>query len=1673
MKKSLISKILASMLVITLTSANFLLLGMYASKTYAISDVLSAQSQKTSNENVEFDVYFKNSKGENTHTITKDINDQDNKMFIWLKVQKGYIKNAQIKLMAEEGLSNVRFTNTNKPSELIKGIDENNNIVELKQIDRNSEVVIEIPIEFNKEDKYDVLNLAKENIAKLSAIFVSDNGKERNITGSVKTKVEIDAEANADIEQKVATVIPYTLQNSKGLVVQTIISTGLENNNLPVQETNLTVKVPEINGVKPKRVNVTANSTMATNGQDGINFGKENWNYDEEKSEINIIVKNEKDSNNIVSWKKNCKDEYVVTYIFEEEIDTPFSISQNAKVTITTYNNEIAKNEILQQIQIEDSIGQIVYNSINSITNKLSKGNLYSKSERDNKYKVAQNIDIANNELVDEIVIKNIQDKFVDENGKEYVTSIKDTNYTYYQKTTISKKNFENVLGAEGKIIIKDTLNNKLVEFNKDTAVDEEGKFVFNYEDINVSEITVTLSKPISEGRIILNHEKTLKGNIPYSRAQIEKFRNIKVESNGISTINNIEIAKNNDSSNMKLVEPQTRIEASASTNNLSTVIENENVEMRVVLKTNDIDCDLYKNPIIEIVLPNYIEDIKLNAINLLFSEELEIADYKITRNSNEEVVITIMLKGEETTYSTDSFTKGANIIVDANIKLKELTPTLKQNAKIYVTNQNVTTYENEEKSKGYTQVELNSVAPVGVVTTNTVSSYNNAKDVVTSISGKEAVGKLDLASNAQTALISMNIINNNEKPIENISILGRVPFEGNKDVLTNKDLETTLNAQIKSNIISAGIDSSKVEVYYSQNAQATKDLQDANNGWTKSLDVNLVKSYLIVIKDYKMETGEIIGFGYNIGIPENLNYNKTLASNYAVYYNEQQEETVNKPVQVAGATPVTLTTGEGIEVETNLSANIQGDIKEGERIKYTLSIKNIGNKDANNITVKVPIPEGTIYTRYMTSEEYEEEYQEYVESGYVDFHDITEYVKTIDTIKPNETLNVEFDLKVKSMLDTPIEQFVETYAIVEAPKLQNSIHTNTVKSKIVEGYITAEMKTFPTEANGLLKENDTITYTVELKNVSQKDRTNVKVQMKVPDGTTYKNAYGSGFGNNKIDELQYDKNTRVVTYTIQKIEGQEPFNVKLEVIADKLEDGTYERTFKNQATVTCAETTKIVTTNEVHNEIKLAVLNVTFSNNKGEAQITDNDQIEYYIRIDNKTSGLAKNVEIIDYMPEEFVYQGATISIDDGITSSKSSSGRKATLKLDIPEGKTAKITLKMDIKSLTEAQIKEVENKIEVKCTGIGYSRQHTTKHVIKATSNIVNNSGDNQTTNNNKYNISGTAWIDDNKNGRKDEQEDIIPGMEVILMNADSGKIVKDESGNTLKKVTNEKGSYTFENLEKGSYIVVFLYDVAEFDVTTYKKEGLNEAENSNAVTMTLNIDGTNRITAISDKLSLYSSNIYNINIGLYVNQKFDLRLDKTITKISETSSKETKEHTYNNLKVAKLDLKSKTVKNTTVVIEYKIKVTNEGAVEGYAKKIVDYIPQDMKFNAELNKDWYVGEDGNIYSTALANTILEPGQSQELTLLLTKTMTENNTGIVNNNAEIYESYNDFGIKDYDSTAENNVQDEDNQNYADEVLEIKTGEVYVYTLITLITICIFGLGIYYINKKVLRKIQ
>ena len=177
----------------------------------------------------------------------------------------------------------------------------------------------------------------------------------------------------------------------------------------------------------------------------------------------------------------------------------------------------------------------------------------------------------------------------------------------------------------------------------------------------------------------------------------------------------------------------------------------------------------------------------------------------------------------------------------------------------------------------------------------------------------------------------------------------------------------------------------------------------------------------------------------------------------------------------------------------------------------------------------------------------------------------------------------------------------------------------------------------------------------------------------------------------------------------------------------------------------------------------------------------------------------------------------------------------------------------------------------------------------------------------------------------------------------------------------------------------------------------------------------------------------------------------------------------EHQYEN-NFAKTDFESKYVNQSSMIIEYEIKVTNEGAIEGYAKKIVDYIPKEFKFSSELNKDWYEGGDGAIYNVSLANEIIKPGETKKLTVVLTKNINSEGFGMFSNTAEIYEASNNYGMTDIDSTPGNRVLEEDDYSNANVLVGIKTGEVAIYTTLTICIIAIVGTGVYVIRKKVLR---
>ena len=141
--------------------------------------------------------------------------------------------------------------------------------------------------------------------------------------------------------------------------------------------------------------------------------------------------------------------------------------------------------------------------------------------------------------------------------------------------------------------------------------------------------------------------------------------------------------------------------------------------------------------------------------------------------------------------------------------------------------------------------------------------------------------------------------------------------------------------------------------------------------------------------------------------------------------------------------------------------------------------------------------------------------------------------------------------------------------------------------------------------------------------------------------------------------------------------------------------------------------------------------------------------------------------------------------------------------------------------------------------------------------------------------------------------------------------------------------------------------------------------------------------------------------------------------TVKKVYYDTEKITVEFSDTNL--AKVEIKGKYLKGSVVIVEYKIRVTNNGEVAGYAKKIADYKPSELKFNSKINPDWY--QSGNVLYT-----------------------TSSNTGLTNNKAEIEEYYNSQGIID-------EILERDNDtSQADLIISVSTGAAIKYMVTTLI---------------------
>lgn len=1611
MVKQILRKTIALFLVMVMTMGNVSLIG---TNVYAAFEELEQQKTESSDKNVSFDTYFQVG-NTRMHGVTLDAK-QEAYVNFEVKVGNGFLKDSTI------SLNNANFEIESIEAQSIDGIVKNStaNTIELNQINSNKTVTISAKIKMGHPEYVETNYCQRETTATFVSNYTNIKGKENTINAQIN--VGISWIAN-ELQTSIDSNVQKYMQFGDKAVIETKITSTLNENVLPMKNTNIKVTVPKVGENLPKEVRVHAISTKATNGiTNGESFNADNWNYNSESGELTINVENTANQEGKVAWK-NGTDEYIVTYIYETTETIP-AIEIKAQNTITTYTEATAENSIEKTEAITLNGSYVDYGITG--TEKVSKGYIYANSVYETNYNENITANISYKDATEGLIFTKDVEAYNTDNGKTAADA-------YYKSTIISKLNFEKILGQEGQIKIfnGETL---LGTIDKNTQPDENGNLVYNYT-ANYNTIRIETTKPVEEGIINIENNKAITATSSYNYETQKIIRNI--ETTLIGTSANQEAQTQTAITNLE--ETTTKAHVEIGTPNLSTVVTNENVEIRAVLEADDITDDLYKNPTVRIELPEEVESINVKSANVLFGDGFQISSIGIESNR----ILHIALAGEQTQYITDN-NKGITVIINADINVRKTATSAEKQVTMNITNEKAISLENE----GVSSTPLNIVAPKGVIT------LNSAKNTLTGEAGTslgENKKEIELQRKAKEQIVQYTntVINNNGGTISNLKILGTIPSKGDK-------YGSTIDTKFASNVESAeGLD---ITVYYSENINATTDLNNAENGWKAEITENS-KAYLVEVNS-AVKQGQELNFTYNVDLGENLEYGVKAISSYKVEYTEgtgtenqlasldnvnlakyaiaEAEQNQTTPTETVEATPVLLKTEDGVKLEASLSNDAAETVDVDDVITYTVKVKNTGSIVAENLKAQITVPDGACYVVREKVDSYNEDY--------VEKEDKT-IIKEIEKVEPGQTVNISFNLKAKE------EKSIEINADI-LNETEKYCTTNIISTKIEKMDFTVKMEEIYTRDENEEREskqqvNIPILYVISINNKNESEKLkNITAKVKIPENVDYSSTVINDEENPK--NVKYDENTRELNIKLDDIEKYSTENqdwmreIYLYVIPNNTDESYI------QAEVTGNKKTVL------SNKCQIAAIpmrvEVSATANKESGYITEfEDDIIYTIKMKNNSEQEISNIDLEVNLPNEFEYSTSYINGEEKLLKESDDEKTLTRIGIDLEPGE------EYEVKIVTNVYIeKKIDNDINlstrIKIDKLKFSKEFN--YILEKEHN--NDNPDNPDDNKGTYKISGTAWLDANKDATITEGETKVANIPVKAL---------DKDGNVKATATTaEDGTYTLQGLAKGTYTVIFEYDSSKYMLTEYQKEGTEESKNSKVVDGSYN----GKKVATTNNITIDNTSIANINIGLIEGSNFDLSLNKKVTQISMANTKTTKTKKYDT-QLAKIDLDYKYINSTKIAVEYEITVTNEGDIPGYASKIVDYLPEGFDFSSELNKDWYTSGNG-IETNALEKELINPGESKTVTLVLTKNMTENGNGIYSNTAEIAEAYNDYAKEDSDSTPGNNKEGEDDQSSANVILGLKTGGPITYITLTITIMALVSIAAYEINKRVLK---
>lgn len=1623
---------------------------------------------------------------EATNEVTQKANEQLEGLAIEITIgagKNGYLKSAKVNI---KDLENQIFKlKEDIPlGQYIQSIDQNK--IKLRQINSGTEVKVYLPIELKEETEIDMTRLQEGVEINLLATYIDNEGNEEIITKSAKPVLEISNDVNLLVDSNIEKCIPYIKDGKAEALVQLkVVLTSNGKNELPIKDTTIEVSIPTIEGAEIKNVTVSAVSTGYTNGLSNTDviFTAENWNYQDGKVTINVDNA-EKEG----KYKKSVgNDEYIISYTYSNCPELS-NIILNSRLTAKSniFNNKGTQeisNSIEKEYNLSEANSNIVTYNVTTKTQEMSKGYLYANAnsnepEYELQFESALNVNISRPDMVQTVEIREQDEYFTDDAQNAYPTSTQNGNNTYYKSVKLNKENLLSIIGQTGNLELLLADETSLIQVNKDTEDDGDGYITISFGENKIDKILIRINNPEGEGILNIDCTKAMTKST-YSKADLTLLR--RINNNYIAAAQlqeGIITELGTKSTSTELLDTITNASVSLNRNELSTLVKNEDVEINISLNNAQDSSDMYKNPVFELTFPKEITNVEIKDMNLLYAnDELEIQNIETIRNEENNVVIRITLNGAQTKYAMGDSEKGTSIILKTNIELdmyrasraaKLIMNYYNEDGTNYAYSSDWTMITNPSSymlniKQGQYETELKIVAPEGFVNAQMISGYKEDKTLISVNQGRKE-DSIETFADSKTAEMKMILINNTEEEMNDVHILGRTIFSGNKSIVNGEDLGTNQDAPMKSKI---NLDNSNdAVVYYSENGEATDDLDEPSNGWTtEPEDLSKIKSYLIQIKE-TVKIGDILIYSYNFEIPENLNNNLDLCATFGTYYTGTITAGIEEPDKVV------LTTGDApvLKVETTSDAD-QATAVAGQHIKYTVKVTNEGRTVSEDTVVNSIIPQGTTY----------------VEDGELK-PDVTELKIEMDDIEPGRSDEATYEVEVNQSATVGNTEIVSNNN-VSASGLETPIFTESSKMQVDKAEVSIVLQQL--SQNRVVDQGTEFQYNAAIVNFTNDDISDCTIRQNLPEGLEFIDAYVVDFESDGVTEktdkkATYDASTRTVTWKLDTLERSATLALKVKTT----QISETQRELLSTATISSPNLKREYTSNEVKHILARPVIEYNYQSTINNKFIKEGDNVEYILNLKNTGLSEAQNINITNILPDAFRAIGATV-VKNGVSNS-ALVGKDIQFNVTLGAGEEAKIVLDCNVQNLDDiTQEAYTANQWTISGNNIATVQTNSVENIVLQNpelTNTQNTSKNNEITINtqtdtitneetpvyinendevqitdyqNTYRILGKAFNDMNQNGQRDDDEKGMADVVAKLCDAETQEIV-------AQTVTNSIGEYILENVYPGEYYIKFEYDNTKYQVTDYKKKGVNEDRNSDAI--------ISNYKAVTDKIKITDNSISDIDIGLVRAGIFDLSLDVNVNKITVQDDIETTVYEMENSKLAKVDINPKRISSSKALIEYTITIANKGEIAGYVKRIVDYLPEDLELDSSLNSNWYVGADGNAYSQELEDQIINPGETKTITLILTKQMTEDNTGITNNKFEIAQTYNEYAIADIDSVEGNQIEDEDDLSSVDVIIGVQTGGSMINimiistTLITLlITLYVIKLHIDKKNKEVI----